>query len=255
MSDMPAGSTRLPAAGGPPSSAEDEDNASAADPISTRTDDAGEGTNAASGPETTEAAETTEPAEAAEAAEPAETTEPAEAAEADTPASGARRSRGPVDLARLEQEGEIAADYLEGLLDIADLDGDIDMDVEGERAAVSIVAGEEAAGSDELRDLVGRNGEVLEALQELTRLAVLTATGERSRLMLDINGHRLARREELTLLGTQTAQRANETREAIRLAPMSPFERKVVHDAVAALGARSESEGEEPQRRVVVLPA
>jgi len=172
-----------------------------------------------------------------------------------TQARGTRRTRGPVDLVRLEQEGEIAADYLEGLLDIADLDGDIDMDVEGERAAVSIVAGEESAGSDELRDLVGRNGEVLEALQELTRLAVLTATGERSRLMLDINGHRLARREELTKLGTQTAQRVNETREAIRLAPMSPFERKVVHDAVAAVGARSESEGEEPQRRVVVLPA
>ena len=171
------------------------------------------------------------------------------------PAVGARPSRGPVDLARLEQEGEIAADYLEGLLDIADLDGDIDMDVEGERAAVSIVAGEESVGSDELRDLVGRNGEVLEALQELTRLAVLTATGERSRLMLDIDGYRLARREELTLLGTQTAQRVNQTREAVRLAPMSPFERKVVHDAVAALGARSESEGEEPQRRVVVLPA
>ena len=174
---------------------------------------------------------------------------------ASPPAGGAQRSHGPVDLARLEQEGEIAADYLEGLLDIADLDGDIDMDVENERAAVSIVAGEESAGSDELRDLVGRGGEVLEALQELTRLAVLTATGERSRLMLDINGHRLARRAELTLLGTQTAQRVNQTREAVRLAPMSPFERKVVHDAVAALGARSESEGEEPQRRVVVLPA
>jgi len=172
-----------------------------------------------------------------------------------TEPDSSRRSREPIDLARLEQEGEIAADYLEGLLDIADLDGDIDMDVEGERAAVSIVAGEESAGSDELRDLVGRNGEVLEALQELTRLAVLTATGERSRLMLDINGYRLARREALTLLGTQTAQRVNETREAVRLAPMSPFERKVVHDAVAALGARSESEGEEPQRRVVVLPA
>ena len=236
MSDVPASSTRLPA-GDPVSSAVDEVNAASANPTSAGTDDAGEGMTAAHGPEATEAAEAAEVTKAA------------------TPASGGRRSRGPVDLARLEQEGEIAADYLEGLLDIADLDGDIDMDVEGERAAVSIVAGEESAGSDELRDLVGRNGEVLEALQELTRLAVLTATGERSRLMLDINGHRLARREELTLLGTQTAQRANETREAIRLAPMSPFERKVVHDAVAALGARSESEGEEPQRRVVVLPA
>ena len=164
-----------------------------------------------------------------------------DAALASPSAVGAQRSRGPVDLARLEQEGEIAADYLEGLLDIADLDGDIDMDVEGERAAVSIVAGGESVGSDELRALVGRGGEVLEALQELTRLAVLTATGERSRLMLDVNGHRLARREELTLLGTETARRVKESREAVRLAPMTPFERKVVHDAVAALGARSES--------------
>ncbi len=204
------------------------------------------------------AGDTAAPAvQASEVGKSTETVRPSSAGTQDAASaevSGGRRTRGPVNVARLEQEGEIAADYLEGLLDIADLDGDIDMDVEGERAAVSIVAGEESAGSDELRDLVGRNGEVLEALQELTRLAVLTATGERSRLMLDINGYRLARREELTRLGTATAQRVNETREAIRLAPMSPFERKVVHDAVAALGARSESEGEEPQRRVVVLP-
>ena len=84
---------------------------------------------------------------------------------------------------RLEHEGDIAADYLEELLDIADLDGDLDMDVEGDRAAVSIVG-------DDLTQLVGGDGEVLEALQELTRLAVYRETGERSRLMLDIGGYR-----------------------------------------------------------------
>jgi spoIIIJ-associated protein len=150
-------------------------------------------------------------------------------------------------VARLENEGDIAADYLEGLLDIADLDGDIDMDVEGDRAAVSIVGGK-------LSHLVGPGGEVLDALQELTRLAVLRETGERSRLMLDIDGHRATRRSELTRIGTAAAQTAAETGEPVKLTAMSPFERKVVHDAVAAAGLRSESEGEEPNRCVVVLP-
>ncbi|MFD3719372.1 protein jag [Streptomyces sp. NPDC058674] len=155
-------------------------------------------------------------------------------------------------LTRLEQEGEIAADYLEGLLDIADLDGDIDMDVEADRAAVSIVS--DLAGRD-LSKLVGRDGEVLEALQELTRLAVLRETGDRSRLMLDIAGFRAKKREELAVLGAQAASDVKASGEPLKLAPMTPFERKVVHDAVAAAGLRSESEGEEPQRFVVVLPA
>ncbi len=151
-------------------------------------------------------------------------------------------------LELLEQEGEIAADYLEELLDIADLDGDIDMDVEGDRASVSIV------GAD-LSQLVGRDGEVLEALQELTRLAVYRETGERSRLMLDISGFRAKRRTELEKLAAETVVEVKETGEAIELDPMTPFERKVVHDAVAAAGLKSESEGVEPRRFVVVLPA
>jgi spoIIIJ-associated protein len=151
------------------------------------------------------------------------------------------------DLARLEQEGDVAADYLEGLLDIADLDGDIDMDVEGDRAAVSIVGGD-------LSHLVGADGEVLDALQELTRLAVHQSTGERSRLMLDIAGFRAGRRAELTRTGGEAAQTAKETGKEVRLTAMTPFERKVVHDAVAAAGLRSESEGEEPERYVVVYP-
>ncbi|WP_214411401.1 Jag family protein [Sphaerisporangium fuscum] len=152
------------------------------------------------------------------------------------------------DIAALEQEGEIAADYLEGLLDIADIDGDIDMDVEGDRALVSIV---DVKGSD----LVGPHGEVLEALQELTRLAVHRRTGERSRLMLDIAGYRQGRRTELSKLGAKAADDVKRTGKAKSLQPMTPFERKIVHDAVAAAGLRSESEGEEPERYVVVLPA
>lgn len=154
-------------------------------------------------------------------------------------------------LSRLEQEGEIAADYLEGLLDIADLDGDIDMDVEADRASVSIVS----ESARDLQKLVGRDGEVLEALQELTRLAVHRETGDRSRLMLDIGGFRAKKREELTALGAKAAEDVKSSGEALKLDPMTPFERKVVHDAVAAAGLRSESEGEEPQRFVVVLPA
>lgn len=150
-------------------------------------------------------------------------------------------------LKQLEQEGDIAADYLEELLDIADLDGDLDMDVEGDRAAVSIV------GAD-LQQLVGRHGEVLDALQELTRLAVYRETGERSRLMLDISGFRANRRSTLTALAEETVAKVRETGAPVSLKPMTPFERKVVHDAVAALGLTSESSGVEPRRYVVVLP-
>jgi spoIIIJ-associated protein len=151
-------------------------------------------------------------------------------------------------VADLEQEGEIAADYVEGLLDIADLDGDIDMDVEGNRAVVSVVGAT-------LDELVGRRGEVLEALQELTRLAVHRQTGERARLMLDVGGYRLRRRAELTEVGRDAADEVKRTGTPKELAAMTPFERKIVHGAVADVGLRSESEGEEPDRRVVVYPA
>jgi spoIIIJ-associated protein len=178
--------------------------------------------------------------------------EASELADGESGAGAQRAERAPETaaerIARLEREGDIAADYLEGLLDIADLDGDIDMDVEGDRASVSIVGGK-------LSHLVGSEGEVLDALQELTRLAVLRETGERSRLMLDIDGHRATRRSELTRIGTEAARKVAETGEPVKLSAMSPFERKVVHDAVAAAGLRSESEGEEPNRCVVVLPA
>jgi spoIIIJ-associated protein len=152
------------------------------------------------------------------------------------------------NAADLEQESEIAADYVEGLLDVADLDGDIDMDVEGDRALVSVVGAT-------LQELVGPRGEVLEALQELTRLAVHRQTGVRTRIMLDVGGYRARRRMELTALGRDAAEDVGRTGVARRLDPMTPFERKIIHDAVAAAGLRSESEGEEPNRRVVVLPA
>lgn len=165
----------------------------------------------------------------------------------DTDGDTAQTDSEPRDRVKLlEQEGDIAADYLEELLDIADLDGDLDMDVDGDRAAVSIVGGD-------LGLLVGRNGEVLDALQELTRLAVYRETGERSRLMLDVAGYRAAKREELVALAKETVQRVQESGEPVSLDPMTPFERKVVHDAVADAGLTSESEGVEPRRFVVVL--
>ena len=148
----------------------------------------------------------------------------------------------------LENEGDIAADYHEELLNITDLDGDLDMDVEGDRASVSIVGGD-------LDRLVGRHGEVLDALQELTRLAVLRETGERSRLMLDIGGHRARRRTVLEGLAQDAVDKVKETGEPVSLQPMTPFERKVVHDVVASAGFVSDSEGVEPKRYVVVRPA
>lgn len=155
---------------------------------------------------------------------------------------------------RLEEEGEVGADYLEELLDIVDLGGDIDIDVDHGRASIAVVASEEG-DAQELAVLVGRDGEVLEAVQELTRLAVQTRTGNRSRLMLDINGYRAERRSELTKVAQEAVKRVRVTGDTVSLEPMNPFERKVCHDVVAAEGLISESEGAEPQRYVVVLPA
>jgi spoIIIJ-associated protein len=161
---------------------------------------------------------------------------------------GESAPRGIDRVSQLEAEGDIAADYLEELLDIADLDGDIDMDVEGDRAAVSIVGAK-------LDVLVGDDGGVLDALQELTRLAVYRETGERSRLMLDVGGYRADLRKNLVILAQEAIDEVRSTGEAVKLAPMTPFERKVVHDAVGDAGLKSESEGVEPSRCVVILPA
>ncbi len=163
------------------------------------------------------------------------------------PSTAADKAAPEGDL--LVQEGDIAGDYLERLLDIADVDGDIDMDVEGDRAIVAIVG-------DGLDALVGPNGATLDALQELTRLAVVQQTGIRSRLMLDIGGWRAQRKTDLTEVGVKAAKRVLESGEPVSLAAMTPFERKIVHDAIAGVdGVVSESEGVEPERRVVVLPA
>ena len=150
-------------------------------------------------------------------------------------------------LEALDHEGDVAADYLEGLLDIADRDGDIEMYVEGDRAMVSIMG-------TCLDDLVGNGGKVLDALQELTRLAVTRETGERSRLMLDVAGFRAGRRAELVRLGEDAVAEVRRTGGPVKLAPMSAFERKVVHDVVTAAGLASASEGVEPERRIVVSP-
>jgi spoIIIJ-associated protein len=174
----------------------------------------------------------------------------AEATSAQADGSAQTGRGGQVDEDHLVHEGDVAGDYLERLLDLVDYDGDIDLDVEGDRAVVSI------DGGSDLEKLVGSRGAVLEALQELTRLAVQQQTGTRSRLMLDIAQWRCARRSELSELGRSTAERVRDSGEPVRLQPMTPFERKIVHDAVASVsGVGSESEGEEPRRRVVVFPS
>lgn len=154
-------------------------------------------------------------------------------------------------MERLENEGDLAADYLEELLDIVDLDGDIEIDVENGRALVEIVTGD-AEPDRRLKRLIGRHGEVLEALQELTRLAVQSQTGERSRLMLDIAGYRSNRRLELQELVERLGAQVQETGEPVQLNPMNPFERKVCHDKAAEMGLYSESEGMAPNRYVVL---
>jgi spoIIIJ-associated protein len=186
----------------------------------------------------------------ADVTDDAEDAEDAEDGDAggDAPAAPALSNR----RANLEREGEVAADFLETLLDICDLDGDIDVDIDGDRAAVSVVDSEDGRVP---RRLVGPNGQVLEALQELTRLAVQSATGERSRLMLDVAGHRAERRATLVTLAKEAIDEVRTTGERKPLSPMTAFERKVVHDEVLAAGLVSESEGAEPRRYVVILPA
>jgi spoIIIJ-associated protein len=156
-------------------------------------------------------------------------------------------------VAKLEEDGEIAADYLEELLDIADIGGDIDIDVDHGRAVVAIVS-EDPLDRD-LERLVGPDGEVLDALQELTRIAVQAKTGERSRLMLDVAGYRAARREELQAVAREAIAEVKAKNVNLAMEPMNAFERKVVHDAVAEAGLISESSGVEPERYVVIRPA
>ena len=191
------------------------------------------------------------PAEATTESAAGATTESAAAATTEENGS-ARPTRKPTKASALVREGEVAADFLEQLLDIADMDGDIDVDVDGDRAAVAIVDSEEGRVS---RRLVGPDGKVLEALQELTRLAVQSATGERSRLMLDVAGHRAERRAALVTIARGVIATVKSTGEKQSLQPMTAFERKVVHDEVFTSGLGSESEGAEPHRFVVILPA
>lgn len=153
---------------------------------------------------------------------------------------------------RLEEEGDVAADYLEELLDIADIDGDIDIEVRNGRSYLSIVAEQQ---SEALTSLVGRDGEVLEALQELSRLNVLSATGHRSRLVLDITGYRQERATVLVQIAQDAVDKVKDSGEAVSLKPMGAYERKIVHDAVAELGFLSESEGEGAGRHIVVSAA
>ncbi len=185
--------------------------------------------------------ESTEEATAAAAEELAEATE-------ETSEEGTAAGKG-TSLSRLEEEGDVAADYLEELLDIADIDGDIDIEIRNGRTYISIAAEDDSEG---LESLVGRDGEVLEALQELARLSVLSATENRSRLVLDINGYRKERAGDLQQIAEDAVAKVKETGASVALEPMSAYERKIVHDAVADLGFVSESEGEGAGRHIVV---
>lgn len=153
---------------------------------------------------------------------------------------------------RLDEEGDAAADYLEELLDIADLDGDIDIEVRSGRVHVSITA--EEGDEQQLETLVGRDGATLEALQELTRLAVLSGTGQRSRFILDIGGHRARRSDDLKTITDEAIESVRSSGEEAALSPMSAYERKQVHDLVAEAGLVSDSEGEGSRRHVVIRP-
>lgn len=168
--------------------------------------------------------------------------------EDDEEAPAGERTNGVPSDGELFRQSEIAADYVEGLLDILDMDGDIDELVSAGRPVVEVVGGR-------LQNLVGQRGVTLEALQELTRLAVFRQTGSPSRLLLDVGGYRASRRKELAAVAKNAIEKVKQHGEPVRLEPMSAFERKCVHDVVnAAAGVESESEGVEPSRRIVVRP-
>ena len=194
------------------------------------------------------AAESAETASPAETAGSGETAEPQDAGESEREAEDDAESD-EERVRRLEEEGDIAADYLEELLDIADLDGDIDIDVDGDRASVEI------RGADRLAALNRPKGELLDALQELARLAVQTRTGARSRLMLDIGGFRAEHKGSLEELAATAIAEAKESGQPVPMRPMNPFERKVVHDVAKREGLRSESDGDGKGRHVVIYPA
>ena len=196
--------------------------------------------------EVDEEAEETDEVDEADEAEDADDEEDDDA---EAPSNGSGRA-----AADLFRESEIAADYVEGLLDILDYDGDIDELVVSGRPVVEVVEGGDGAGR-RLQALVGQRGATLEALQELSRLAVFRQTGSPSRLLLDVGGYRAARRKELAAIAKNAAEKVKEYGEPVRLEAMSAFERKCVHDVINALaGVESESEGVEPARRIVVRP-
>ena len=204
-------------------------------------------------PAPAEATEFVDPEAAAEAETGAESEATPGDAESDVAQAPVNQSAGKRTRRQtLEAEGDVAADFLEALLDICDIDGDIDVDIDGDRAAVSIVDSDEGRVP---RRLVGPDGKVLEALQELTRLAVQTETGERSRLMLDVAGHRASRKDEIVEIARGVIADVKSSGDQVEMEPMTAFERKIVHDEVLAAGLRSESDGVEPRRFVVVLPA
>lgn len=154
------------------------------------------------------------------------------------------------DLTALEEEGDIAADYLEELLDIADIDGDIDIEIRNNRTYLLVLT--EDGDNEDLETLVGQHGEVLDSLQELVRLSVLAATGNRSRLILDIAHYRANRIKRLTTMAEEAISTVKETGEDFHLEPLGAYERKLVHDLVAENGLFSESEGEGSRRHIVI---
>ncbi|KJY49063.1 R3H domain-containing protein [Bifidobacterium kimbladii] len=151
-------------------------------------------------------------------------------------------------IEQLNEEADVAADYLEGLLDIVDYEGDIEMGVRNHRPTVQIVADDDT----DIKHLIGKDGEVVDALQQLTRLAVQQKIGERSHLIVDVDGFLRRKREHLREQALDVIDEVRETGDPVNMKPMNSFERKIVHDMVREEGLKSRSHGEEPHRYVTV---
>ena len=146
----------------------------------------------------------------------------------------------------LEKEGEIAADFIEEFLDLADLDGDLEIEFKQERVYLTV----DSEGESNLGKV--SDPETVNAIQEITRLAVQSKTGEMSRLILDIAGSRDAKAKQIKDLVEKTLAKLEETDKDQHLKPMSSYDRKLVHDMVAEAGMVSESEGQGRDRHIVI---
>ncbi|MDP9241962.1 MAG: Jag N-terminal domain-containing protein [Actinomycetota bacterium] len=153
----------------------------------------------------------------------------------------------------LEEQADVVVEFLEGLLRRMGIDAGVETNYFEKTMYVDILGSDEEEGDDDMALLIGRHGQTLEAVQEVVRVAVGQRTGERCRVIVDVEDYKKRRRSRLAARAKDLAKRVQRTGREETLEPMNPYERKIVHDAAGSItGISTESSGEEPERRVVI---